>query len=289
MTFARVEERRREYPVAAMCRVPGVSRSGFYARLGRPPSAAARRADPIARIGGGHAEAKGRHGGPRAHAGLTARGVARRVNTVARVTRAGGIRARTSRRFVRATDSRHGPPVADNALGRDFAAAGPDEKWRADFAYVPTPEGWLLLAVVADLFSRRIVGWAMSATMASRLVVDALGMAVSRRGPAAGLVAHSGRGSQYAGERYRRVLSAGGMTCGMSGVGRCWDSAVAGSTFGQIKRGPVHRETYATRDEARAPIFEYVEVFYDRVRRHSTLGYVSPDEYERTHNPNHRS
>jgi putative transposase len=158
-----------------------------------------------------------------------------------------------------------------------------------DFTYVPTLEGWLFLAIVVDLFSRRIVGWAMSATMTSRLVVDAFGMAVSRRGPAAGLVAHSDRGSQYASEHYRRVLSEAGATCSMSRRGNCWDNAVVESTFGSLKRELVHHENYATRDEARASIFEYVEVFYNRIRRHSTLGYVSPDEYERTHNPNHRS
>ena len=223
------------------------------------------------------------------HAELSARGVACCVNTVAKLMRAGGLRARTSRRFVRTTDSRHALPVAANVLGRDFAPAGPNQKWCADFTYVPTLEGWLSLAVVIDLFSRRIVGWAMSATMTSRLVVDALGMAVSRRGPAAGLVAHSDRGSQYASDHDRSELSRLGATCSVSGVGQCRDNAVVESTFGRIKRELVHHERYATRDEARASIFEYVEVFYNRVRRHSTLGYVSPAEYERTHNPSHRT
>jgi putative transposase len=276
--------------VAVMCRTLGVSRSGYCVRLKRPPSAAAaRRADLIARIGEVHAEVRGRYGSPRVHAELAARGVACCVNTVTRVTRAAGIRAKTSRRFVRTANSRHGLPVAENVFGRDFSAAGPDEKWCADFTSVPTLEGWLFLAVVVDLFSRRIVGWAMSATMTSRLAVDALGMAVSRRGPAAGVVAHSDRGSQYAGDHYRRALRVGGMTCSMSGVGQCWDNAVVENTFGQLKRELVHLVTYATRDEARASVFEHVEVFYNRVRRHSTLGYISPEEYERTHNPNHRS
>jgi putative transposase len=290
VTLAWVEGRRQEYPVAVMCRTLGVSRSGYCVRLKRPPSAAAaRRADLIARIGEVHAEVRGRYGSPRVHAELAARGVACCVNTVTRVTRAAGIRAKTSRRFVRTANSRHGLPVAENVFGRDFSAAGPDEKWCADFTSVPTLEGWLFLAVVVDLFSRRIVGWAMSATMTSRLAVDALGMAVSRRGPAAGVVAHSDRGSQYAGDHYRRALRVGGMTCSMSGVGQCWDNAVVENTFGQLKRELVHLVTYATRDEARASVFEHVEVFYNRVRRHSTLGYISPEEYERTHNPNHRS
>ena len=162
--------------------------------------------------------------------------------------RANGVRAKASRRFVRTTDSRHHLAVAPNVLGRDFAPAGPDEKWCADFTDVPTLEGWLFLAVVVDLFSRRIVGWAMSATMTSRLVVDALGMAVARRGPAAGLVAHSDRGSQYASDHDRTELSRLGATCSMSGVGQCRDNAVVESTFGRIKRELVHHERYATRE-----------------------------------------
>ena len=290
MIFAWVEERRTEYPVAMMCRVLGVSRSGFYARPGRPVSAAAtRRAELVARIGEVHAEVQARYGSPRVHAELNARGVACCVNAVAKLMRANGIRAKSARRFVRTTDSRHGLPVAGNVLARDFAPAAPDVAWAMDFTYVPTLEGWLFLAVVVDLFSRRIVGWAMAATMTSRLVVDALDMAVARRRPRPGLVAHSDRGSQYASDHYRSELSRSGMTCSMSGVGQCWDNAVVESTFGSLKRELVHHERYATRAEARASLFDYVEVFYNRVRRHSTLGYVAPAEYERTHNPNHRS
>ena len=198
----------------------------------------------------GEAEAHARYGSPRLHAESDARGVACRVNAVAKLMHAGGLRARTSRRFVRTTDSRHALPVAANVLGRDFAPAGPDQKWCADFTYVPTLEGWLFLAVVVDLFSRRIVGWAMSATMTSRLVVDALGMAVARRGPAAGLVAHSDRGSQYASDHYRSELSRLGATCSMSGVGHCRDNAVVDSTFGRIKKELVHDERYAARGGA---------------------------------------
>jgi transposase InsO family protein len=163
-----------------MCRALNVSRSGYYARLKRPAcAAAARRGELLARIGEVHAEVRGRYGRPRVHAELNARGVACCVNTVAKVMRANGIRAKASRRLVRTTDSRHGLPVAANVLGRDFAPAGPNESWCADFTYVPASEGWPFLAVVVDLFSRRIVGWAMSATMTSRLVVDALGMAAA--------------------------------------------------------------------------------------------------------------
>ncbi len=238
-----------------------------------------------------HAEAKGRYGSPRVHAELAARGVACRVNAVAEVMRANGIRAKAARRFVRTADSRHGLPVAANVLGRDSAPAGPDGKWCADFTHVPTLEGWLSLAVVADLFGRRIVGWAPSAAVTGRLVADALGVAVARRRRRRrpGLVAHSDRGSQYASDHYPSELSRSGMTRGVSGVGRCWGNAVVESTFGSPKRELVRRERYATRAEARAGLFESVEVFYNRVRRHSTLGYVATAEYERTHNPSYCS
>ena len=290
MTFAWVGERRREYPVAAPCRALGVSRSGCYARRKRPPSAAAARREGLAaRIGEVHAEPrKDAYGSPRVHAELSACGVACRVNTAAKLMRAGGIRAKASRRLARTTDSRHGLPVAGNVLARDLAPAAPDTAWAMDFTYVPTAEGWLFLAVVVDLFSRRIVGWAMSATVTSRLVIEALGTAVARRGPAAGLVAHSGRGSQHASGHYRSELGRLGMTCSVSGAGQCRDNAVVESAFGQLKLELVHRERYATREEARASLFEPVEVFYNRVRRHSTLGYVSPEEYERAHDPSHR-
>ena len=158
-----------------------------------------------------------------------------------------------------------------------------------DLTYVATTgEGWLYLALVVDLFSRRIVGWAMDATMTSRLVVDALLMAVGRRGKVAGLIAHSDRGSQYASEHYQAELKRSELVGSMSGVGQCWDNAVIESTFGRLKVELVHGETYATREEAKASILEYIEVFYNRIRRHSTLEYKTPDEFERTHNPNIR-
>jgi transposase InsO family protein len=159
--------------------------------------------------------------------------------------------------------------------------------WSADITYIPTGEGWLYLAVVEDLFSRRIVGWSMAEGMESRLVVDAPEMAITRRRPDAGLVAHSDRGSQYASDHYQRVLAAAGVVCSMSRVAQCWDNAPVESFFGTLKR-ELGVEVFATRGQARAEIFEYLEVFYNRVRRHSSLGFVSPDEFERTHNPTHR-
>ncbi len=286
MTSAWIEERRPEYPVAVPCRVLSVSRSGFYARAKRPPcDTAVRRETSAAHIREVHAEMRGRYGRPRLAVELNGRGVPGCVNTVAKVMAAHGIRARTVRRFVRTTDTEHRLPVAANVLDRDFSPARPNAAWAADITHVPTLEGWLLLAPVVDLFSRRIVGWATAATTTSRLVVDALDMAVRRRGVPAGLVAHSDRGGRYAGDHYRAGLRRRGMVCRMSGVGQCWDNAAVEGTFASLKRELVHHERYATRDEAGASLFEYMEVFDNRVRRHSTLGYVSPVECERTHNP----
>ena len=275
--------------MAVLCRVTGVSRSGYSAWSKRSPSdTRTRREELLTQIQTVHAEMQERSGSPRLTVEWNERGVACCVNTVAQGMQAHGIRAKTVKRFLRTTDSRHRWPVAENVLDRDFSPAEPNAAWGMDLTSLPTLEGGLFLALVVDLFSRRIVGWAMAATMTSRLVVDALDMAVSRRGPGAGLVTHSDRGSQYASDHYQAELRRRGMVCSMSGVGQCWDNAVVESTFGRLKRELVHHETYATRERARARVFEYIEVFYNRVRRHSTLGDVAPEEYERTHNPNHR-
>ena len=265
-----------------------MSESGYYAWAGRTPSRAEQRRDRlVAAIRQAHAELKGRYGGPRMTAEPSARGYECTENTVAHLMKAHGIRAKAVRRFVRTTDSRHALPVADNLLGRDFDPGRPNAAWSADITYIPTADGWLYLAVVEDLFSRMIVGWSMDGTMTSRLVVDALDMAVRRRLPEGGLLAHSDRGSQYASEHYQRLLGQHGITCSMSRVAQCWDNAPVESFFASLKRELVHHERYTTRGQAKASVFEYVEAFYNRVRRHSSLGYVSPEEFERTHNPNH--
>src|SRR6516225_4465348 len=218
---------------------------------------------------------------------LKARGHECSENTVARLMNAHGIRAKAPRRFVRTTDSNHGLAVAENLLARDFDPSGPNESWCADITYIPTGEGWLYLAVVEDLFSRMVVGWSMAESMDSRLVVDALEMGLARRRPDAGLVAHSDRGSQYASDHYQRVLASEGIVCSMSGVGQCWDNAPVESFFGRLKCELAPDRMFATRDQARAALFEYLEVFYNRVRRHSSLGFVSPAEFERAHNQTH--
>lgn len=278
-----------QWPVAWMCEALEVSAAGYYAWATRPDSPAElRRQELIGVIEEIHAEVKPRYGSPRMTTELNARGHECSENTVAELMREHGIRAKAPRRFVRTTDSNHRLPVAENILDRDFEPEGPNQSWCADITYIPTREGWLYLAVVEDLFSRRIVGWSMDETMESRLVVDALEMAVARRRPCAGLLAHSDRGSQYASEHYQRVLSEEGITCSMSGVGQCWDNAPMESFFGRLKCEVAPGEMFATRDQARAEIFEYLEVFYNRVRLHSSLGFLSPEEFERTYNQKHR-
>jgi putative transposase len=281
--------------VALMCRVLGVSRSGYYAWRKRPPSAAEiRREDLTQEITTIHEEVKGRYGSPRIHAELVAQGQACSVNFVAKLMREAGIAAKTKRKFRQTTDSNHSMPVAQNVLDREFDPEEPNASWVCDITYVPTREGWLYLAVVEDLFSRRVVGWSMDQAMTSRLVVDALEMALARRPTplrgslSSGLVAHSDRGSPYASEHYQRRLAEEGIICSMSRRGDCWDNAPMESFFASLKKELVHHEDYATREQARASIFEYIEAFYNRVRRHSARGYVAPEEYERTHNPTHR-
>jgi len=282
VTFAFIEAHQGAWPVRVMCQALEVSPSGFYSWLLRPPSLQGQRrealADEIREI---HAEVKQRYGSPRVHAALKGRDGARSVNTVAKIMRDNDIRAKTARRFrQKTTDSNHALPVADNVLGRLFDPSRPNEAWVADITYIQTAEGWLYLAVVEDLFSRMIVGWSMDATMTSRLVVDALDMALKRRKPGEGLLTHSDRGSQYASEHYQLLLERHAIACSMSGVGQCWDNAPAESFFATLKKELVHDERYTTREAARASIFEYIEVFYNNQRLHSTLGYVTPAAYE---------
>jgi transposase InsO family protein len=272
-----------------MCEALEVSASGYYAWASRPDSPTEQwRQELVGAIEEVHAEVRQRYGSPRMTAELKARGHRCSENTVAKLMSAHGIEARVPRRFVRTTDSDHRLPVASNVLARGFDPEGPNELWCADITYIPTGEGWLYLAVVEDLFSRMVVGWSMAESMESRLVVDALEMALARRRPGAGLLAHSDRGSQYASDHYQRVLAAAGITCSMSGVGQCWDNAPVESFFGRLKCELAADGMFATRDQARAVLFEYLEVFYNRVRRHSSLGFVSPAEYERAHNQTHR-
>jgi putative transposase len=279
--FSFIFQHKDAWPVTLLCNTLGVSPAGFYAWLQRPRSAQQQRRDALlVEIAAIHAEVKERYGSPRLHKELAHRGVPCCVNTVAKLMHDNDIRAKSARKFRNTTDSNHPLPVADNVLDRQFDPQGPNEKWVTDITYVPTREGWLYLAVVEDLYSRMVVGWAMADTMTSRLVVDALQMAVQRRFPGEGLLAHSDRGSQYASEHYQRLLGQHGITCSMSRRANCWDNAPMESFFASLKKELTHHEDYQTRAEARASIFEYIETFYNPKRRHSSLGYVSPIEYE---------
>jgi len=283
VTFAFIESHQQDWPVRVMCDALEVSPAGYYAWLRRPPSFQEERREALlVLIQGLHAQAKQCYGSPRVHAALAARGEACSVNTVAKLMRDNGIRAKSARKFRCTTDSNHPLPVADNLLDRQFDPEGPNESWVADITYISTRAGWLYLAIVEDLYSRRVVGWSMAEHMESRLVVDALEMAVQRRLPGEGLVAHSDRGSQYASDHYQRLLGKHGIACSMSGVGQCWDNAPAESFFASLKKELTHHEDYQTRAEARTSIFEYIEVFYNQQRLHSSLGYVTPAAYEQS-------
>lgn len=281
MKYQFVRDHSGRYPVRRMCRVLGVSDSAYYAWWGRPESRRVREDRRLlVEIKAIHSAKRETYGSPRVHAELKAQGLRLGEKRVARLMRAGGIRAKQKRKFKATTDSRHSHPVAPNLLARDFEAIAPNQKWVADITYIPTREGWLYLAAILDLYSRMVVGWSMSSRMTRRLVLDALDMAVGRRRPGPGLLHHSDRGSQYACGDYQEALTTHGMLCSMSRKGDCWDNAPMESFFHTLKTELVHHRDYQTRGEAKADIFEYIEVFYNRSRRHSCLGYLAPAEYE---------
>jgi transposase InsO family protein len=284
MRFRFIDHHRRRWPIEVMCRVLAVSRSGYYAWRRRPMSARrCRCATLLESIRQAHRESRGIYGSPRIHRDLRARGIHCSRNTVATLMRHHHLRSRLKRRFVvRTTDSRHAHPIARNLLQRRFHWEHPNRAWCCDLTYVPTDEGWLYLAVVLDLCSRKVIGWSMADHLRSELVEEALRMALAQRRPRPGVMHHSDRGVQYACESYRDLLAAHGMIASMSGAGDCLDNAVAERFMGALKTEWVHHQRYATRQQARLSVFEYIEVFYNRKRRHSTLGYVSPEEYERT-------
>lgn len=282
MKFAFIDEHRTCWPAALMCRVLAVSRSGYHAWRGRPASERAlRREDLTVKIQAVHQDNRQVYGSPRVCQALQAQGEKVCENTVAKVMKQEQIRAKTAKKFTpRTTDSRHQKPVADNVLSRDFTAEMPNQKWVTDITYIPTDEGWLYLAGVMDLCSRKIIGWSMAEHMPSELVEDALCMAIASRRPPAGTLHHSDRGVQYACDDYQKLLADHGMTVSMSGKGDCWDNAVKESFWATLKRELVAHEHYPTRRQARASIFEYIQVFYNRKRLHSSLGYQSPEAFE---------
>jgi len=282
MRFRFIEDRRADYPVTILCDVLGVSPAGYYAWRARPESrrAAADRelVEDIRRV---HRDTRGRYGSPRIHVELKAQGRGVSRGRIERLMRHHGIRAIMARpRRVRTTDSRHGLPIAPNLLGRNFFAAAPNRIWLADITYIETDQGWLYLAAVMDLYSRRIVGWAMADHLRADLPLAALKMAISGQRPGAGLIHHSDRGVQYASADYRKVMQSAGFRASMSRKADCYDNAPMESFFHTLKTELVHHRHYATRAEAKRDIFAYIEGFYNRTRRHSAIGYISPIEME---------
>ena len=284
MKFAFIQAEKAKLPVARLCEVLEVSRSGFYAWSVRPPSQrAVTDGKLVPLIRASHAQSRGTYGSPRVYEDL--RALACRVSRkrVARLMRSEGLAARRPRRYKATTDSQHAQPVAPNLVARKFQAEEPNRVWVTDMTYVWTWEGWLFLAAIVDIFSRRIVGWALAEHLRTELALEALGMALGMRQPEHGLVHHSDRGCQYASDAYRAELEARGIVCSMSRVGDCWDNAVAESFFATLKTELIHRRPWPTKHEARMAIHDYIGAFYNPHRRHSSLGYLSPMDYERQH------
>jgi transposase InsO family protein len=285
MRYACIQRHRGEFEVLLMCRVLEVTRSGFYAWLKSVPSARARTEERLrGEVRAIHKMSDGSYGSPRIHAELRASGERVGRKRVARLMSQEGLRGKKRRRFKVTTNSNHTYPVAPNVLDRKFAVdeiGGPDQVWAADITYVPTRQGWLYLAVVLDLASRLVVGWSMSESLESSLAIDALDMAFQRRRPAAGLLHHSDRGVQYASNDYRALLEGKNVVASMSRKGNCWDNAVAESFFATVEIELIQDADWHTRNEARGAIFHFIEVWYNRQRRHSSLKYQTPAEFDK--------
>jgi putative transposase len=282
MKYQFIEAHRDEFPVTRTCQVLQVSASGYYAWRGRPLSQREQdNLELLDQIKEVHAASRRTYGSPRVHAELVRQGIHCNKKRIERLMRMHHIRGKgRGRRRVKTTDSAHKLPVAPNVLNRQFEADVPNRKWLADITYIPTDQGWLYLAVVLDLFSRRVVGWSMAGTMHGSLVRNALQMALAIREPEVGLLHHSDRGSQYAGCTYQSLMDDHQIVVSMSRTGNCYDNAPMESFFSTLKCELVHDRHYHTRAEARQDVFEYIEVFYNRIRLHSSLGYLSPVEYE---------
>ena len=281
MRFAFIEQSKQQWPVHMMCRVMQVSRSGFYAFASHVPGVhEQRRHALLPKIQKVHVESRHTYGSPRIHQALKQSGEAVGQNTVAKLMKEHGIHGKTrKKRIPRTTDSQHGNPVADNVLNRDFTSTQPNKKWASDITYIQTDEGWLYLAAVIDLCSRKIVGWATADHMKADLVVEATKNALISRRPRKGLLYHSDRGSQYVSGDFQSLLKANQIDLSMSRKGDCWDNAVAESFWGSLK-SDLQDEPMPTHEQAHDTLFEYIEVFYNRQRLHSSLGYLSPAAFE---------
>ena len=282
MRFEFIRAHQGEFSITRMCRVFSVSPSGYYAYRDRPPSTRDRQdAELAVEVEKVFRRGRCRYGSPRVMHALRSNGHRISRRRVARLMREQGLRAVQPRRSVVTTDSRHSEPIAANVLERDFTADRPDQKWAGDITYIPTSEGWLYLAVFLDLFSRRVIGWSMSERLDAELARSALAMAIAARQPSGSVIVHSDRGVQYAAGAFRQMLQDWSMTPSMSRRGNCYDNAVSESFFATLKKELVHAERYGSRDEARSSLFEYIEVFYNRERLHSTIEYRSPVAHER--------
>jgi len=279
--FALIDAEKANFPVAFMCSELGVSRSGYYAWQARPPSA--RESEDIAlgaRVLDLHLGSERRYGSPRVHKALAAEGLHVSRKRVVRLMREHCLVARKKPRFVTTTDSCHQLPTAPNVLARRFDQPEPDRVWAGDITYLATAEGWLYLAVIIDLCSRRVVGWATSDSLETKVCLDALRDALQARHPAPGLIHHSDRGTQYASTEYRELLRQHGLVCSMSRRANCWDNACAESFFSTLKTELVRGRVFQTHAQARLALFEYIEGFYNRKRLHSSIGYCSPVDFE---------
>jgi putative transposase len=283
MKFAFVAKHRGIWPVRWMCEALGVSRSGFHAWLTRPPSKRAGADEETgARVRASFLASDRTYGARRVWRDVLAEGIACGLHKIERLMRAQALRARPRRRGLPKDEGdRLMAALSPNLLDRQFTAQRPNQKWIADFTYVWTAEGWLYVAAVIDLFSRRVVGWSMKAEMTAQLVTDALVMAIWRRGKPDALLHHSDQGSQYTSEQFQRLMADNGVICSMSRSGNVWDNAAMESFFSSLKIERTARKTYRTRDQAKADVFDYIERFYNAKRRHSTLSYLSPMEFEK--------
>lgn len=281
MKYWFMDQNRSSHGVQKMCRVIGASRSGYYGWRRQPESKRQKDNEKIlVEIRESHKNSRRAYGSPRITKDLQAKGIKCSENRVARLMKIHGIIAKTKKKFKATTNSKHNLPVAENLLNQNFVTEKPNTVWASDITYVPTLEGWLYLAVILDLFSRQVVGWAMSDRLTSDFVIKALYQAIGRRRLVSGCIVHSDRGVQYASADFRDVLKTFGFIQSMSRKGNCYDNAVSESFFHTLKTEHVYEHRYETRAEARQSIFEYIEMFYNRQRRHSALGYRSPVLFE---------
>ena len=277
MKYGRMDELRLAYPIAAMCRVLEVSESGYHAWRKRPPSPRAQQSARLeAEIKAAHERTRQTYGPERLQADLADNGIRVGVHRIKRIRKKLGLRCRQKRKFKATTDSRHNLPVAPNLLGRQFTVRAPNQAWVSDITYIATDEGWLYLSGIKDLFNGVLVGYALDARMTEQLVMQALFRAVATKRPGKGLIHHSDRGSQYCAHAYQKLLRQFGMRTSMSRKANCWDNARMESCWGSLKCELVHHRRFATREQAKREITEYIEIFYNRIRKQARLGYLSP-------------